>query len=40
MHHRGELMHMLDRSGVRDLPEGDLLTWEATARAQKEVTNV
>jgi uncharacterized damage-inducible protein DinB len=33
MHHRGELLHMLARLDVRNLPEGDLLGWEAVARA-------
>jgi uncharacterized damage-inducible protein DinB len=33
MHHRGELLHMLQRLGVSDLPEGDLLGWEATQRS-------
>jgi uncharacterized damage-inducible protein DinB len=31
MHHRGELLHMLARLGVADLPEGDVLGWEAAA---------
>jgi uncharacterized damage-inducible protein DinB len=31
MHHRGELLHMLARLGVPDLPEGDGLGWEAAA---------
>jgi uncharacterized damage-inducible protein DinB len=29
MLHRGELLHMLARLGMRDLPEGDALSWEA-----------
>jgi len=29
MLHRGELLHMLGRLGLRDLPEGDTLSWEA-----------
>lgn len=29
MLHRGELLHMLQRLGLRDLPEGDALSWEA-----------
>ena len=37
MHHRGELMHMLDRLGLTDLPEGDLLTWEAGHNVEKGV---
>ncbi len=28
MHHRGELLHILARLSVPDLPEGDLLGWE------------
>lgn len=28
MHHRGELLHILARLGVPDLPEGDLVGWE------------
>lgn len=32
MHHRGEILHILQRLGVPDLPEGDVLGWEATAR--------
>jgi uncharacterized damage-inducible protein DinB len=31
MHHRAELLHMLGRLGVTDLPEGDVLGWEAQA---------
>ena len=30
--HRAELLHMLQRLGLADLPEGDLLSWEAQAR--------
>lgn len=30
MLHRGELLHMLQRLGVQELPEGDLLSWEQT----------
>jgi uncharacterized damage-inducible protein DinB len=36
-HHRGELLHMLARLGLEDLPEGDLMGWEMRevgARAQ------
>jgi uncharacterized damage-inducible protein DinB len=29
MHHRSEVLHMLARLGLEDLPEGDLLGWEA-----------
>ena len=32
MHHRAELLHMLGQLGVADLPEGDVLGWEAQAR--------
>lgn len=28
MHHRGEILHMLARLGLKNLPEGDLLGWE------------
>lgn len=30
MHHRSEVLHMLSRLGLSDLPEGDLLGWEGT----------
>jgi uncharacterized damage-inducible protein DinB len=30
MLHRGELLHMLARLGLSDLPEGDVLGWETT----------
>jgi uncharacterized damage-inducible protein DinB len=30
MHHRSELLHMLARLGLTDLPEGDALSWEMT----------
>ena len=33
MHHRSELLHMLHRLGLPDLPEGDVLSWEAAGRA-------
>jgi uncharacterized damage-inducible protein DinB len=29
MQHRGELLQMMQRLGLRDLPEGDVLSWEA-----------
>jgi uncharacterized damage-inducible protein DinB len=32
MHHRAEILLMLTRLGVPDLPEGDALTWEEQAR--------
>jgi len=37
MHHRGELLHMLNRLGLTGLPEGDLLSWEAGQNAEKGV---
>lgn len=33
MHHRAEVLHILARCGLQDLPEGDLLGWEQTLRA-------
>ena len=32
MHHRGEILHILQRLGSPDLPEGDVLGWEAAQR--------
>lgn len=32
MTHRGEILHLLQRLGVTDLPEGDALSWEASLR--------
>jgi uncharacterized damage-inducible protein DinB len=32
MHHRSEVLHILARLGVPDLPEGDLLGWEERLR--------
>jgi uncharacterized damage-inducible protein DinB len=34
MHHRAQLLYMLDKLGQRDLPEGDLLGWEMKYRFQ------
>ena len=34
MHHRAEVLHILARLGLRDLPEGDLLSWEQAMREQ------
>jgi uncharacterized damage-inducible protein DinB len=34
MHHRAQLLYMLDKLGLRDLPEGDLLGWEMNCRFQ------
>lgn len=36
MHHRAELLHMLGRLNVPNLPEGDVLLWEMLTRSQKE----
>ena len=33
MHHRAQLLYMLRRLGVENLPEGDALTWEQTTRS-------
>jgi uncharacterized damage-inducible protein DinB len=35
MHHRSEVLHITSRLGLTDLPEGDLLSWEA-----RSVSNV
>ena len=32
MHHRAQLLYLFRRLGVRDLPEGDVLSWEQQAR--------
>lgn len=32
MHHRAQLLYMLRRLGVKDVPEGDALSWENEAR--------
>jgi uncharacterized damage-inducible protein DinB len=34
MHHRAQLLYLLRRLGVRDLPEGDALSWEEQARGE------
>ncbi len=34
MHHRAQLLYMLDQLGVKDWPEGDLLGWEMNYRFQ------
>ncbi|MCC7389272.1 MAG: DinB family protein [Phycisphaerales bacterium] len=31
MHHRAQILYMLRVLGLRDLPEGDVLSWEAAA---------
>ena len=33
MHHRAEILNMLGKLNVPDLPEGDVLSWEAQMRA-------
>ncbi len=33
MHHRGQAIHMMKRLGVEDVPEGDVLSWEAWRKA-------
>ena len=33
MHHRSELLHVLHRLGLQDLPEGDVLSWEEATRS-------
>jgi uncharacterized damage-inducible protein DinB len=33
MHHRAQLLYMLRRLGVRDLIEGDVLSWETQVKA-------
>lgn len=37
MHHRAELLHILARLGVADLPEGDVLSWEQTLSKRDEI---
>jgi uncharacterized damage-inducible protein DinB len=32
MHHRAQLLYMLDKLGLKNLPEGDLLGWEMNYR--------
>jgi uncharacterized damage-inducible protein DinB len=31
MHHRAQLLYLLRRIGIKDLPEGDVLSWERQA---------
>ncbi len=33
MHHRAQVLNMLRRHGLTDLPEGDVLSWEEQANA-------
>ncbi len=35
MHHRAQLLYMLRRLGVMDLPEGDVLSWEQHIRSAR-----
>jgi uncharacterized damage-inducible protein DinB len=35
MHHRGQLLFMLRRSGVSNLPEGDALSWEIATQGSR-----
>ncbi len=32
MHHRAELLHIMQRLGISDLPEGDLMGWDQRTR--------
>ena len=32
MHHRAQIIWMLHRLGIEDVPEGDVLGWERTTR--------
>jgi uncharacterized damage-inducible protein DinB len=32
MHHRAELLHMMHRLGMKNLPEGDLMGWDQRTR--------
>lgn len=38
MAHRAELLHMLQRLGLANLPEGDALSWEAATRGKSTQT--
>lgn len=35
MHHRAQLLYLLRRLGVSDLPEGDVLSWEAQVSGKR-----
>ncbi|MFN8467666.1 MAG: DinB family protein [Caldilineaceae bacterium] len=39
MHHRSEILNMLGQLGVPDLPEGDVLGWEAQWRKEQQQRN-
>jgi uncharacterized damage-inducible protein DinB len=32
MHHRAEVLHMMHRLGMKDIPEGDLMGWDQRQR--------
>ncbi|MEO8394132.1 MAG: DinB family protein, partial [Chloroflexota bacterium] len=32
MHHRAEVLHIMARLGMSDLPEGDLMGWDQRTR--------
>jgi uncharacterized damage-inducible protein DinB len=32
MHHRAEVLHMMHRLGMKNLPEGDLMGWDQSTR--------
>ena len=34
MHHRAQILYMLRRCGIQNLPEGDVLSWEAANASQ------
>ena len=36
MHHRAEILHMLHRLGLENLPEGDLMSWDQRRRLADE----
>ncbi len=38
MHHRAQLLYMLRRLGVSNVPEGDVLSWEAQQQSAKTPT--
>lgn len=39
MHHRAQVLYLLRLSGVKDLPEGDLFTWEKAAGLKPGIWN-
>lgn len=38
MHHRSQLLWMLRRTGLNDLPEGDALSWEAATKGSADAS--